>query len=79
MDAAGNKIWLEKDNGDSRMVDAVAWLCKYIGASADSRYYSFLETLLNSTDNKKILKYAKGALSLLPSDSQTDDLFTLSI
>lgn len=76
LDTAGNKIWLEKNNGDAKMVDAIAWLCKYIGASKNPRYYSFTETLIASTENKKLIKYAKRALSSLPENAQTSDIYT---
>ncbi|MGH1441341.1 MAG: hypothetical protein ACRBBR_14590 [Cellvibrionaceae bacterium] len=79
LDTAGNKIWLEKDNNNAKMVDAVAWLCKYIGASKNARYYSFIESLITSTENRKIIKYAKSALSMLPDTLQIDQQYTPSI
>lgn len=73
VDAAANKIWMEKASEDRYMVDAIAWLCKYIGASSNGRYTRFIENLVNTTENKKILKYAKSALKGLPAGDGISD------
>ncbi|BCD99742.1 hypothetical protein [Marinagarivorans cellulosilyticus] len=66
LDAAAQKIWSEKNTKDKLMTDALAWLCKYIGASKNPRYRSFLESLEASLKRGKLKKYAKSALKNLP-------------
>jgi hypothetical protein len=46
-------------------VDAMAWLCKAIGASGNSEYKTFLTTIANQTHNSKIRKYALKSAQLL--------------
>jgi hypothetical protein len=47
------------------MADALAWLCKVISASNNGRYKHYLDTLLATGGNKKIMKYAAYASGLL--------------
>ncbi len=47
-------------------VDAVAWACKALGRSGDLRYKNVLETVMNRAENRKIRKYAKKSLRMMP-------------
>ena len=40
-------------------VDAMAWLCKILGAAGDRAYYTTLQTVANEAGSRKIRKYAK--------------------
>lgn len=51
---------------DNNHVDAMAWLCKALGASGMSKYKETLEEIAYTTPNKKLKKYAKQALNMLP-------------
>lgn len=76
LDAAANKAWVERNSQDPIMADSVAWLCRFIGDSKNPRYYNLMKQLVGSTENKKILKYAKKSLSLLPNDDKKNGIFS---
>lgn len=78
LDSAADKIWAERKNKDVSMIDGVAWLCKYLGQSKNSRYYSFLKKLIDSNDNKKIIKYAKSSIKFISNNGQITDSYTPS-
>lgn len=78
LDAAAQKIWSEKNTKDKLMTDALAWLCKYIGASKNPRYRSFFESLEASLKRGKLKKYAKSALKNLPAVTPSVEPFIVS-
>lgn len=43
-------------------LDSLAWLCRAIGSSQNSRYYSALNEVVESNSHRKLRKYAKKAL-----------------
>lgn len=50
---------------DRHHVDAIAWMCKVLGASGDSRYRETLATVAERATDRKIKKYAQQALDQL--------------
>ena len=66
LDIFSEKIWREKNNKNSDMIDAVSWFCKNIGKSKNSRYRLFLETVSHESTIRKIQNHAKSNLILLP-------------
>ncbi len=50
--------YLKKVN-DKRHVDAMAWLCKYLGNSQDTRYLSTLKTVSDGNVQRKLKSYAR--------------------
>jgi len=50
----------EKASNKSYM-DALSWVCKAIGQSGDSRYYSTLTTVSSNADNRSLKKHCKKA------------------
>lgn len=64
LDLFANKIWQEKDNKDSYLIDALSWFCRILGESDTSRYKTFLETVSKQSDRLKLRKYAKYGFEL---------------
>ena len=52
----------EEFRSDSLSVDVMAWLCKALAASGDSRYLEDLEFVRNNTQNVKLRTYAEKAI-----------------
>jgi len=50
---------------DNLSIDTMGWLCKALGASGDSRYAADLQFVNEHTQNEKLRKYVKKALSAL--------------
>ncbi|MEN8189522.1 MAG: FlgO family outer membrane protein [Thermodesulfobacteriota bacterium] len=50
---------------DRNYNDALAYLCKYLGASRDGRFRETLRTVSSKAPNKKLRKYAKSSLRQL--------------
>lgn len=69
LDVLADKIWIERNSPDETMIDAVAYLCLTLGKSSNARYRDFLTNLSQKSTSKKIQKYAKKQLKLLPNDS----------
>jgi hypothetical protein len=76
LDVAARRIWVDRNGQDSVISDGLAWTAKCIGVSGNPRYKSFLQKVANESKNKKLQKYAKGALvKLLNADVEQ---FTIS-
>jgi hypothetical protein len=64
-----SEVLLQNYSRDSKTdTDANAWASKALGASGNGRYRSVLEEVIESSNNKKLNKYAKKALKGLPDD-----------
>ena len=50
---------------DRRHVDAMAWLCKILGASGQTKYKATLKRVAQEAPSRKLKKYAKKSLSKL--------------
>jgi len=50
---------------DSMHVDAMAWLCKSLARTGDSRFSSTLQTVADSAPSRKVRKYAQKSLGQL--------------
>jgi hypothetical protein len=70
LDHAAERILSEKALDDKRMLDAVAWLCRVLGASENSRYYSTIKHTAEKSESSKIRKYAKKALKSIQESSE---------
>ncbi len=46
--------------------DAAAWACKALGRSGDLRYKNVLKTIMNDAETRKVRKYAKKSLRMMP-------------
>lgn len=66
LDLFAEKIWDDKETDDPYVVDALAWLCKTLSKSNNSRYRSLLQNIANEASSKKLRKHAKENLDLLP-------------
>lgn len=62
LDIAAYKIWLEKDNDDKSMLDAMALLITHIGKSKNGRYRVFLTHLMEESSEAEITSHARVAL-----------------
>jgi len=47
---------------DGVHIDAMAWLCRILGASGNELYYKSLEEVMQSSESRKIRRYAKKSL-----------------
>ena len=65
LDAVATRIWVEKDAKGKELADGLAWLCKVLGRSGDSRYFQFLKTVSKEASSSKLKRHAKKALKLL--------------
>ena len=50
---------------DRHHVDAMAWLCKVLGASGQTKYKATLKRVAQEAPSSKLKKYAKQSLSKL--------------
>ena len=69
LDVLAEKIWMEKNNPDNSMQDAMAYLCLALGKSNNARYRDFLSSVLQQSKLKKIKRYATKQLKQLPNNS----------
>ncbi len=51
--------------GDRNMLDALAWMCKALGASGKDKYHATLEQVISKTRSEKLKKYARQGIGLL--------------
>jgi hypothetical protein len=66
LDVLAEKL-LENYNYKGRIgVDAVVWACKALGRSGDLRYKNVLETVMKNAGYRKIRKYAKKSIRMMP-------------
>lgn len=57
---------LDSPSASSRnMVDAMAWMCKALGASGNSKYRDTLTTVLDKTRDRNLKRHAQNSLNLL--------------
>lgn len=69
LDIMAQKVWDERNNTDSQIEDAVAYLCLTLGRSANAKYKPFLQSVVDSSKSRKIKKYGKQSLDLLPTEN----------
>jgi hypothetical protein len=50
---------------DDTAIDTMAWLCMALANSGDANYKKTLQTIVNTTEHRKLAKYASKALSLM--------------
>ena len=62
LDIAAKRIWDSKNTEDQLLGDAMAWLCKSIGESQNSRYRIIMEDISVKAKNEKITRYCKDQL-----------------
>ncbi len=66
LDVLAEKLIQSYNDGGKTNYDSIAWTCKALGKSGDIRYKKILQTVKENTDNKKIKKFAKKALKMMP-------------
>lgn len=66
LDAAARRVWKQRDASDGDAVDGLAWLCKLLGSSGNMRYRTVLSAVADKAAEKKLRKYAKESLEMLP-------------
>jgi len=54
-----------KKSKDRNHIDAMAWICKALGASGKSKYRNALSTVMKDSKNRKLRGYAKKSLAQL--------------
>jgi len=69
LDIMADKVWDERNNTDSEIEDAVAYLCLTLGRSGNAKYKQFLQSVVDSSKSRKIKKYGKQSLDLLPNEN----------
>jgi len=62
LDVAAEVLLLRYPSAVNADIDTLSWLCKAIGQSHNSRYYSTLLEVENSHSHRKLKKYARIAL-----------------
>jgi hypothetical protein len=55
----------QASGGDRGAVDAMAWLCKALGASGNGKYRGTLQTVAQKAPHRKLQKYAEQSLGQL--------------
>ena len=65
LDAAAKRVWDSMNTDDHYLADSVAWLCKGIGKSGNSRYLTIMQDVANNAQNERIRNYAKKQIKLL--------------
>ncbi len=53
-----------RNTEESIMTDAIAWLCRVVGKSKNSRYRTLISEVAKTTENSKIEKFAEKQLDL---------------
>ena len=69
LDVLAEKLLQSYNNTGNVGVDAIAWACKALGRSGDIRYKNVLVAVTNKADNRKVQKYAKQSLRMMPKGS----------
>lgn len=72
LDEVAKIIWAKRDSQNDEMIDAISWGCRLLGQSQKARYRQMLKAIINETSNKKLKKYAKGAVEQLVEASEAD-------
>ncbi|MCA1794203.1 MAG: hypothetical protein LC660_10115 [Desulfobacteraceae bacterium] len=54
-----------KSAGNRTMTDALAWMCKALGRSGNSKYRSVLTEVIENSTSEKLKKHARKSLSML--------------
>ena len=62
LDVAAEVLLDRYPTSSSRDIDTLAWLCRALGNSRNSRYYSTLNEVAQSNSHRKLRKYAKKAM-----------------
>ncbi|PWK51973.1 hypothetical protein [Pleionea mediterranea] len=65
LDYAAERILTTKTYSSDYMVDAISWVCKALAASDNSRYYSALKTVAESSTSSKVRGYAESSYEQL--------------
>ncbi|TVO59043.1 hypothetical protein [Denitromonas halophila] len=66
LDLVAKKIWSAKSTEDRNTIDAIAWFCRVLEKSSNSRYRDLLEMVSVQAESSKVRKYARSAFELLP-------------
>ncbi|TVT68372.1 MAG: hypothetical protein FHP92_20160 [Denitromonas halophila] len=66
LDLIAQKIWSAKSSEDRNTIDAIAWFCRVLEKSNNSRYRDLLEAVSVQAESSKIRKYARSGFELLP-------------
>jgi hypothetical protein len=66
LDAAGLRVWQQRDSTDDDAVDGFSYMCELLGESHNVRYRSILTAISEKAADKKLRKYAKESLEMLP-------------
>jgi len=64
LDTLANEIRASytRDDADSEVIDAIAWMVKALGAAKQAQYAPLLQEVVAQAKNRKIIKYAEQAL-----------------
>ncbi len=65
LDVAAEVLLQRYPSASGRDIDPLAWVCRALGNSRNSRYYSALNEVNNSNSSAKLRKYARKALNEL--------------
>ena len=77
LDLIAEKIWQERNAKNQLTVDAMAWLCRVLAKSGNSRYRALLESISSDAAEKKLRKHALKSAKILPS-SDVDQFIPMS-
>lgn len=69
LDVLAQKLWDERVLKKSIEVDYLAWICKILGKSGNPRYRTLLRDISESAEIRKLKKYAKANLDILPQEN----------
>ena len=67
LDVLAEKLLQAYNDTGNIGVDSIAWACKALGRSGDIRYKNVLSTVNSNAENRKVQKYAKQSLKMMPS------------
>jgi len=65
LDIAAQRLWDSMNTTDGQLGDALAWVCKSIGRSRQTRYRTLMQDVADNAQNAKAKKYAKRQLEYL--------------
>lgn len=69
LDIVATVIWKYRNTDDRIMADAIAWLCKVVGKSKNSRYQTLISEVSKISENSKIERYAEKQLDLFEDEN----------
>ncbi|MEH6565941.1 MAG: hypothetical protein V7756_11505 [Halopseudomonas sp.] len=69
LDLVAQRLWDGKAEEGHNTVDAMAWFCRLLGKSGNSRYRKLMAQLEQQAETRKLRRYAGNALQELPVSS----------